>query len=110
MTELPPEPSMPQPPTARDERFEAAKKRAEELQGFYVHLIVYVLVNAGLFTINALSRGDGGAWWFYWPLAGWGIGLLIHAATTYLGVFSEDWRERKAHQILERKGRGPSHP
>ncbi|HZD79095.1 MAG TPA: 2TM domain-containing protein [Actinomycetota bacterium] len=106
MTELPEQPAMPESPVARDDRLDAARKRAEEIQGFYVHLIVYVVVNAGLFTINALSRGDSGVWWFYWPLAGWGIGLLIHAATTYLGVFSEDWKERKARQLFEREHHG----
>ena len=109
MTELPQQPSAPEPkPRPADERYASAKRRAEELQGYYIHLIVYVLVNAGLFAINALTRGEDGAWWFYWPLAGWGIGLLIHTAVTYLGVFSEDWRERKARQILEREGHGPA--
>jgi hypothetical protein len=40
-------------------------------QGFYVHAIVFVGVNIGLFTINTLA---GGAWWFFWPLMGWGLG------------------------------------
>jgi len=102
MTELPED--GPVPASSRDEQYEWARKRAEEIQGFYIHLIVYVLVNAGLFAINALTRGDEGGWWFYWPLAGWGIGLLIHTATTFLGVFSEDWKERKAREILERGG------
>lgn len=82
-------------------RYEAAKRRAENIQGFYVHLIVYVVVNAGLFAINAVSRGEGGAWWFYWPLAGWGIGLLVHAATL-LRVFSPEWAERKARESVGR--------
>lgn len=103
MTELAPEPAERRP--ANEDLYRAAKRRAEELQGFYIHLIVYVLVNSGLFLINVLTRGDSGAWWFHWPLAGWGIGLLIHTAVTFLGVFSEDWRDRKARQILERDRR-----
>lgn len=108
MTEIPQGPSAPEPGPTRDERLEAARRRAEELQGFYIHLVVYVLVNAGLFAINALTRGPGDGWWFYWPLAGWGIGLLIHFAVTFLGVFGEDWKERKARQIFEHGGRGPA--
>jgi hypothetical protein len=84
----------------------AARRRAAELQGFYIHLLVFFVINGGLFAINAITRGAGGTWWFYWPLMGWGIALLIHAATVYVGVFSEDWRDRKARQILERRGGG----
>lgn len=85
-----------------ERRFEIAKRRAENLQGFYIHLIVYAVVNAGLFAINALTRGDG-AWWFYWPLGGWGIGLLVHVATL-LRVFSPEWAERKAREAVRRTG------
>ena len=100
------QPPMPEPdPTLeeRDARFEAAKRRAENLQGLYIHLIVYVVVNAGLFAINAFTRAEDGVWWFFWPLTIWGIGLLIHL-TTLLGVFSPEWAERKAQQTLRRNG------
>ena len=92
-----------------DRAYQAAQKRAEELQGFYIHLLVYLVVNAGLFTINALSKGDGGNWWFYWPLAGWGIGLVIHSLATFGGVFGEGWKERKAARIYERSRSDGSH-
>lgn len=87
----------------QDPRFQAAKLRAQNLQGIYIHLIVFVVVNAGLFGINALTRGDG-AWWFVWPLMIWGIGLLIHLAS-FLRVFSPDWVERKAHDTIRRAGK-----
>jgi hypothetical protein len=31
------------------------------IKGFYIHATVFVLVNVGLFVINALT---GGVWWF----------------------------------------------
>ena len=86
-------------------RYEAAEKRAEDLQGLYTHLLVYGVVNLGLFVINLLTKGDGGSWWFYWPLAGWGIGLALHVLVTFGGVFSDEWKERKAAQIYERTRR-----
>jgi hypothetical protein len=102
-SELPP---IPEPGPTRDDeqlRYEAAKKRAENLQGLYIHLIVYAVVNTCLFLINAVTRGEGGTWWFYWPMLIWGIGLLIHVAT-FLRVFSPDWAERKAQESLRRSG------
>jgi hypothetical protein len=89
----------------KDGTYEAAEKRAEELQGFYIHLLVYAVVNLGLFAINFLTKGDGGGWWFYWPLAGWGIGLGVHALAVFAGVFGEHWKERKAAELYERSQR-----
>ncbi|MEW6059731.1 MAG: 2TM domain-containing protein [Actinomycetota bacterium] len=86
--------------TDEERRFRIAKQRAEQLQGFYIHLIVYLVVNAGLFALNAIQR-DGGGWWFYWAAAGWGIGLLVHAASL-LRIFSPDWVERKAREAVDR--------
>jgi len=90
--------------TDDDRLYEAAKRRAEAIQGFYIHLLVYAVVNAGLFAINALTRGADGSWWFYWALAGWGIGLVIHA-TTLLRVFSPEWAERRAQAMVDRSKR-----
>jgi hypothetical protein len=90
----------------RDDRaYQAAEKRAEELQGFYIHLLVYVVVNAGLFVINVLSRGENGSWWFYWPLTIWGLALAIHALATFGGVFGPRWKERKTEELYERNRR-----
>lgn len=79
-----------------------ARERAEMLQGLYVHLFVYVLVNGGLFMINWLTRPDGGEWWVKWPLMGWGIGLVVHIGTVVFPVFSPKWVERRAEEIAHR--------
>jgi hypothetical protein len=55
-----------------DVAYKAALERAEMLQGYYTHLLVYVVVNTGLFFIDLFTRGNDGGWWFYWPLLGWG--------------------------------------
>ena len=64
-----------------DEAKQAAEKRAAAKYGFYIHLTVYILVNALLVTINLSTPHN--SYWFVWPLTGWGIGILFHA----LGVF-----------------------
>ena len=85
-----------------DQAYRTALRRAEELQGYYIHLLVYVAVNAGFFIINLLTRGDNGDWWFVWPLAGWGIAVAIHTMVVFGGVFSESWKERKADELYRR--------
>jgi hypothetical protein len=76
-----------------------AKRRVAAMKGFYAHLLVFVLVLAGLFAINAAS---GGRWWILWVLFGWGIGVVAHA----LAVFGRtpqaiaEWEKRKVDQIV----------
>ena len=43
-----------------DPAYQAALERAEMLQGYYIHLLVYVAVNTGLFFINLFTRGGDG--------------------------------------------------
>ena len=83
-----------------DPQYEKAKKRVEELKGFYIHLAVWCIVIGGLFAIDAIQ---GGGWWFFWPALGWGIGLTIHAGTLLLsGNRMARWEDRKIEKYLER--------
>jgi hypothetical protein len=80
-----------------------AEKRVEALRGFYTHLLTYCLVNAGLFLINYFS--GHGHWWFFWPLFGWGIGLLCHGLSIFRGgLWGEAWKERKIKELMEKEG------
>ncbi len=44
-------------------------------QGFKYHLAAYVLVNAILIAVNLMHPEHI---WFFWPLLGWGIGIVAH--------------------------------
>lgn len=68
-----------------------AKKRVEQKMGFLTHLLVFVLVNSGLYLLNLLR---GGADWQIFPLWGWGLGLTIHGIVTLLSLQGQDLRER----------------
>ena len=46
-----------------------------------IHTALFLIVNAGLTTMNLLRRPDH--LWFYWPLCGWGLGLTLHAWIVY---------------------------
>src|SRR5262249_33901207 len=61
--------------------------------GLYIHATVYVAVNVLLITIN-LSTGTGPLW-FLWPLLGWGIGLLAHAAAAFSLAGRKGIRQRR---------------
>jgi hypothetical protein len=62
---------------------------------------VYVLVNLLLVGINLLTPGR---LWFYWPLLGWGIGLLAHfVAVKGGGILGPEWEERKIRALLDKQ-------
>jgi len=58
-----------------------AVRRVKAKLGFRSHLVVFVLVNAGLAVINLLT--SPGYLWFVFPLGGWGIGLFAHGLAVY---------------------------
>jgi hypothetical protein len=62
-----------------DERDQLAKatRRVDAKIGLWIHLVVYVAVNTLLMVINLFTSVD--YLWFWWPLLGWGVGLLFHA-------------------------------
>lgn len=87
-----------------------AKKRVENLKGFYTHLTVYLFINtmvSSTIIISALNGSDffGGspfnvgtfASWFFW-----GIGLAFHAIKVFgaFSFFGKEWEERKIEEYL----------
>lgn len=96
---------------ARSENYLKAKKRVEEIKGFYMHLIVYVLVNLFISaTIIVGSMGDGDSlaevlsnFGVYAVWVFWGIGIFFHA----LGVLNTNpilgkkWEEQKLKKYME---------
>ena len=69
------------------QRRDEAIKRLKEKRDFTTHVIVYVVVNAFLVVVWAFTSGD--YFWPMWPIAGWGIGLVIHAWETFRRPISE---------------------
>ena len=88
-----------------EERYYQAKKRVQEIKGFYGNLASYIVVNIFLMILNLATSPQ--YLWFFWPLLGWGIGVLFHG----LGVFKvspffgKDWEERKMKQFIEEEKR-----
>lgn len=78
-----------------------AKKRVEELKGFYGNVISYCCVIPFLIFINL--RYSPGFQWFWFSALGWGFGVVMHAFKVF--GYSSDWEERKIREILEKENK-----
>ncbi len=76
-----------------------AKKRVEQLKGFYGSLISYCIVIPILIFINLTYMPH--FQWFWFSAAGWGFGLLMHAFKVF--GYSSNWEERKIQEILRKE-------
>jgi hypothetical protein len=94
-------------------KYKEAKKKVRTKKEFYEHLTVFSVMSVFFFLLNALTAF--GSWWFYWPILGWGIGVLFH----YFEVFgfpgipdmSKEWEEqqiREEMKKLEQRGIRPT--
>jgi hypothetical protein len=68
------------------EAYNKARRRAGAKLGFYIHLVVYVVINVMLVAINFATTPQH--LWFWWPLMGWGLGVFFHGLAVF--AFSEN--------------------
>lgn len=80
----------------------AARRHVRALRGLYVHATVFALVNALLLAVDLLTPGGP---WFFWPLLGWGVGLVTHAlAVGGPRPWDAAWEDRKVRELTMRRG------
>lgn len=93
---------------ATDEELRAeATRRVSARRWFYIHLAIYIVVNAGLFVQWWAISPDAG----YWPLTttlGWGLGVAFHGIAVMLGTRTTD--EAKIEREMARMRGGTSGP
>lgn len=84
-----------------EERYYNARKRVEEIKGFYGNLIAFIAINIGFIVINVLTSPRH--LWFYWPLLWWGIGVVFHGLKVfnYMPFFRSDWEDKKIKEFME---------
>ena len=87
--------------TSNDE-LRRAKRHVGLKKGLLTHALVYVLVNVGLLVINIWA---GGGRWHWFPLLGWGLGLLIHGIVTFMALRGDGHRDRMLAKELDRMRR-----
>ena len=85
------------------EKAAKAAQMVEAMTGFYIHLIVFVLVMVLLFVINWATLEDN-VWWVIWPLLGWGLGVALHAFAVYGSTpqFVTNWQLRKIKELKDK--------
>lgn len=97
-----------------NQKYIRAKKRVEELKGYYWHLTVYILVNTfisvtkvvhdiddGKTLEEAIFRFDTFSLWFWW-----GIGIAFHTYKMFgarLLFLNRDWEDRKIEEYMNEK-------
>lgn len=77
--------------------YNRAKKRVQIKVGFYIHLAIYLAVNALLVIINMTTSTEN--LWFIWPMLGWGSAILFHG----LGVFVFSGKSLISQKMIEKE-------
>jgi transcriptional regulator with XRE-family HTH domain len=75
----------------------------QELKAFYLHLMIFIVVNVFLIILNFIVSPN--YLWFLWALGGWGLGITIHAIVTFdwFSLFDSDWEKKQIEKRLGRK-------
>lgn len=89
------------------EKRKRAKKRVDELKGFYIHLTVYTIINTFIIGVMLVSQSDNEdfrlRWYNFSTAIFWGLGLLIHAMVTFRlnPFFGKSWEDRMIQKYME---------
>ena len=86
-----------------------AKKRIKQIKGFYIHALVFVLVNAFI-ILEKIINGEHVAGEpqikisQFLTIILWGIGLLAHGLSVFLPNFilGKNWEEKKIREIMKK--------
>jgi len=97
-----------------NQKYIRAKKRVEELKGYYWHMAAYVIVNTFISVSNVVKdvrRGDtidealfdfdNFSLWLWW-----GIGVVFHTYKMFgarLLFMNKDWEDKKIEKYMNEK-------
>jgi hypothetical protein len=84
------------------EKLALARQQVEAITGFYIHLVVFVIVMAMLLVLNLTTLNE--IWWVQWAFLGWGIGMLAHGVMA-LGKpprFIAKWQLKKLKELKDK--------
>ena len=80
-----------------------AFSHVRNMKDFYIHIMLYVVIIALLFTSNLLMAPKN--IWAIFPAVGWGIGLIYHGLSIWpkMPIFNAEWERREVEKYLGRK-------
>lgn len=86
-----------------------AKKRVKQVKGFYIHALVFVLVNAFIIMMKVINgQHVAGEPQIkisqFLTIIIWGVGLVAHGLSVFLPNFilGKNWEEKKIREIMEK--------
>lgn len=86
----------------KDIKYLEAKKQVKRVKGFYIHALVFVLVNL-LIIVLKLTKSEKEEI-HVWGIGFWAIGLLLHGLSVFLPnfIFGKDWEEKKIRELMDK--------
>lgn len=83
-----------------DKRYQRAKKKVEDLKGFYIHFTIYAIMVPVFIYFNVMSTSFP---WALFPILGWGWGVVGHASEVYgwSPIFNKTWEKRKIERLMD---------
>jgi len=84
--------------TSKADKYRRAQKQVEEIKGFYASLIAYCIIIPFLVFLNYRTSWDHK--WFFYPMFGWGIGLVIQGFMAF--GYGSNWEERKIREYMNK--------
>ena len=91
-------------------QYQEALRRVKKIKGFYIHLLVYIMVNTLIVFTNSnddFFNGNKDFWIFetFSTALFWGIGLTAHGLSVFGRnlFFGENWEERKIKEFMEKE-------
>ncbi|MEL4307774.1 2TM domain-containing protein [Joostella sp. CR20] len=94
---------------SENEKYQIAKKRVDNLKGFYWHLTIFIIINTYILVNSYISSTyNNHDFWnlgTFSTLFFWGIGLFFHAWGVFgtRFVFSRNWEEKQIKKYLEKE-------
>lgn len=84
-----------------EKKYDRAKKKVEELKGFYIHFAIYLLMIPVFIYMNIKSTGFP---WAIFPIIGWGAGISGHAMEVfnYNPFLGKNWEEKKIRELMDK--------
>jgi hypothetical protein len=87
-------------------RYDLAVKRLKKIKSFYVHLLVFIIINSFVIYMNIRSLPPTETVFQFKVFSTaffWGIGLLAHAVSVFGFdfIFGNNWEAKKIKQFME---------